>query len=39
MWLRAGTRDEMNLKETELQDVDWIHVAAGRDTWQAPVNW
>jgi hypothetical protein len=28
----------MDLKETGLEDVDWMHLAQDRDQWQALVN-
>jgi len=28
----------MDLKETGWQDVDWFHLAQGRDKWQHPQN-
>jgi hypothetical protein len=28
----------MDLKETVLEGVDWIHLPQERDQWQAPVN-
>jgi hypothetical protein len=28
----------MDLKETELEDVDWMHLAKDKDQWQALVN-
>jgi hypothetical protein len=29
---------EMDLRKIGFGDVDWIHLARDRDTWQAPVN-
>jgi hypothetical protein len=29
---------EMNLKENECGDVDWIHLTQDRNQWQVPVN-
>jgi hypothetical protein len=28
----------MDLRETELEDVYWMHLDQDRDQWQAPVN-
>jgi hypothetical protein len=29
---------KMDLRETELEVADWIHMAQDRDRWRAPVN-
>jgi hypothetical protein len=29
---------KMDLRETEFEDVDWIHLARDRNTWRALVN-
>jgi hypothetical protein len=39
-WKTYGLRGDIKiyLKETEWEDMDWIHLDQDRDRWQAPVN-
>ena len=34
----VGRITVMTVKETELQDMDWLHFAQDRNEWQAVVN-
>jgi len=35
---RWNNNTKMNLRETEQEGVDWIHLAQNRDQWQGLVN-